>query len=39
MAVTKTIFSGVTVILLSGLIMGSVDVYRSAQAIHKHHAY
>lgn len=32
MTVTKTIFSGVAVILLAGLIMGSVDVYSSVQA-------
>lgn len=36
MAVTKTIYSGVAVILLSGLVMGSVDVYSSVQANTKH---
>ncbi|CAM0102607.1 hypothetical protein VPH209E381_0018 [Vibrio phage 209E38-1] len=36
MTVTKTIFSGVAVILLAGLIMGSVDVYSSVQANTKH---
>lgn len=32
MTVTKTIFSGVAVILIAGLIMGSVDVYSSVEA-------
>ncbi|CAH9016075.1 TMhelix containing protein [Vibrio phage 381E49-1] len=32
MTVTKTIYSGVAVILIAGLIMGSVDVYSSVQA-------
>lgn len=36
MTVSKTIFSGVTVILLAGLIMGSVDVYSSVQENNKH---
>ncbi|CAM0042627.1 hypothetical protein VPHK394_0016 [Vibrio phage K394] len=36
MTVTKTIYSGVAVILLSGLIMGSVDVYSSVQANTEH---
>lgn len=36
MTVTKTIFSGVAVILLAGLIMGSVDVYSSVQANTEH---
>ena len=36
MTVTKTIISGVAVILLAGLIMGSVDVYSSVQANTKH---
>ncbi len=36
MTVTKTIVSGVAVILLSGLIMGSVDVYSSVQSNTKH---
>ncbi|CAH9015919.1 TMhelix containing protein [Vibrio phage 242E40-1] len=36
MTVTKTIYSGVAVILLAGLIMGSVDVYSSVQANTKH---
>ena len=36
MTVTKTIFSGVAVILLGGLIMGSVDVYSSVQANTSH---
>lgn len=36
MTAVKTIFSGVAVILLSGLIMGSVDVYSSVQANTEH---
>ena len=36
MTVTKTILSGVAVILIAGLIMGSVDVYSSVQANTKH---
>ncbi len=36
MAVTKQVFSGVAVILLTGLIMGSVDVYSSVQANTEH---
>lgn len=36
MTVTKTIYSGVAVILIAGLIMGSVDVYSSVQANTKH---
>tara|TARA_B100001063_G_C16779142_1_gene569375 strand:- start:8040 stop:8249 length:210 start_codon:yes stop_codon:yes gene_type:complete len=36
MTVAKTICSGVAVILLAGLIMGSVDVYSSVQANTKH---
>ena len=36
MTVAKTIFSGVAVTLLAGIIMGSVDVYSSVQANTKH---
>ena len=36
MTVTKTIFSGVAVILIAGLIMGSVDAYSSVKANTKH---
>ena len=36
MTVTKTIFSGVAVILLAGFIMGSFDVYSSVSANTKH---
>ena len=36
MTVAKTIFSGVAVIILAGMIMGSVDVYSSVQANTKH---
>ncbi|CAL9958155.1 hypothetical protein VPHK63_0031 [Vibrio phage K63] len=36
MTVTKTIYSGVAVILIAGLIMGSVDVYSSVQSNTKH---
>jgi hypothetical protein len=36
MTVTKTILSGVAVILIAGMVMGSVDVYSSVQANTKH---
>lgn len=36
MTAVKTITSGIAVILLSGLIMGSVDVYSSVQANTEH---
>lgn len=36
MTVTKQIFSGVAVILLTGLIMGSVDVYSSVRTNTEH---
>jgi hypothetical protein len=36
MTVAKTIYSGVAVILIAGLIMGSVDVYSQVQANTKH---
>lgn len=36
MTVTKTTLSGVAVILISGMVMGSVDVYSSVKANTKH---